>query len=38
VRVKTAADLTAAVKRAGKTAALKIQRGDQQQFIGIRGD
>jgi len=38
VRVKTAADLAAAVKRAGKTVALKIQRGDRQQFIGIRGE
>jgi serine protease Do len=38
VRVKNAADLTAAVKRAGKTAALKIQRGDRQYFVGIRGE
>jgi len=38
VRVKTAADLTAAVKKAGKTAALKIQRGDRQYFVGIRGE
>jgi len=38
VRVKSAADLTAAVKRAGKTAALKIQRGDRQYFVGIRGE
>jgi serine protease Do len=38
VRVKTAAELTAAVKRAGKTAALKIQRGDRQYFVGVRGE
>jgi len=38
VRVKTAAELTAAVKRAGKTAALKIQRGDRQYFVGIRSE
>jgi len=36
VRVKTAAELTAAAKRSGKVVALQVQRGDNQFFIPIR--